>query len=306
MVTAMDKRKCRWSRFSLFAFLLSGVVTWKVFFSSTTYFESFPVQFSSLNHPMIDVEIEESSFPLLFDSGAAFQMSMQKELLENLQKNPCGKQICLNLKGEQSENLRFALPQVKLNSLIFENVVTLANTYDRGVTFWEVEKPSSSLKSKGYIGLKLIKERNWLIDLRHSVIMASNSPKELRKRGYDLDHFWEVPFKLERLGIFFPVLTDIGTLHLLLDTCCTCSLINGLHFSEEKNASETTCHGMPVFNSKKFMLNDYDFGEQSLNFFDITDKKEFSNVDGVIGVDFLKKHAVYLDFSKNVAYIEKN
>jgi len=29
------------------------------------------------------------------------------------------------------------------------------------------------------------------------------------------------------------------------------------------------------------------------------------NIDGLLGTDFLKEYAIYLDFSKNIAYIDK-
>jgi hypothetical protein len=51
-------------------------------------------------------------------------------------------------------------------------------------------------------------------------------------------------------------------------------------------------------------MGNTNFGPMDLYSFDICE--EMTDGEGLLGMDFLKKHRIYLDFDKKLAYIEKN
>jgi hypothetical protein len=61
---------------------------------------------------------------------------------------------------------------------------------------------------------------------------------------------------------------------------------------------------LTVTETAKFSMNSIDFGPQKLMLLDISE--QFDEINGFLGMDFLNKHIVYLDFAKNIAYIEKH
>ena len=88
----------------------------------------------------------------------------------------------------------------------------------------------------------------------------------------------------------------------MLDTGCTRSLlkpsvIEGLE-STEWNP------GLFSWHSSKFSFGGQGFG--SLDFLLVEMAPIFSKIDGMIGMDFLKEHVVYIDFQKKRAYIGKS
>ena len=55
-----------------------------------------------------------------------------------------------------------------------------------------------------------------------------------------------------------------------------------------------------MFSTKKFSMNRKDFGPFDVSVFQIGTSME---ADGILGVDFLKNYAVFLDFNNNKMWI---
>jgi hypothetical protein len=58
--------------------------------------------------------------------------------------------------------------------------------------------------------------------------------------------------------------------------------------------------GHLFFNSEIFVLGDKDFGEQRLTLFDF---KNLNGLHGTLGMDFLHRHLIYVDYLNKFLYI---
>lgn len=90
--------------------------------------------------------------------------------------------------------------------------------------------------------------------------------------------------------------------NLALDTGAFKTMVRST-LSEDELPAER-CFGMPVLNTSKFVLNGTDFGSRNLYFLDIT--PTLDDMDGYLGMDFLKEHAIFLDFERKMAHICKS
>ncbi|MCB9093328.1 MAG: hypothetical protein H6620_12305 [Halobacteriovoraceae bacterium] len=116
----------------------------------------------------------------------------------------------------------------------------------------------------------------------------------------------KVPFVKNNLGVCFDVRTDFGMLRLWLDTGCTMSLVKPSRFPKTRKVSGKARFGLPIFSSIDFTMNGHQMGPIEMLFFDIGDDGLLSEIDGILGVDFLKKYVVYLDFENSIAYLAES
>jgi hypothetical protein len=62
--------------------------------------------------------------------------------------------------------------------------------------------------------------------------------------------------------------------------------------------------GFSFFNTRKFSIGNNDFGSKNLFLYDIV--PELQEIDGLLGMDFLKNHVVYIDYKSRTVYIQDN
>ena len=161
------------------------------------------------------------------------------------------------------------------------------------------KRPSPTV---GYLGRGLLKKVNLLMDMECSKVILTNSFKKLKKSGYDLTNFEKIPFELIPKGILMLVDTDLGRMKLVLDTGCTFSMLHGF-LSPQNIEEDAYSYGFPTFKSTHFTMNGIDFGSQTFYFIDMTEA--LNDIDGFLGMDFIKKHVMYIDFLRKILYIQK-
>jgi hypothetical protein len=281
--------------------VLCGVV-W--YFHEDKYHVQLPIQFSSAGTPVTEVVIEKNSFLLEVDLGSKFPMSLRKTLLDQIsQKSTHGMGEWKDVKGNRYQAPSYAIPQISLATLALHNIVIQQedDEYLFNATIWDGENAGKhlALKSQGSLGMPLLRLHNFLLDLRHSALFISNDKRELKKAGYNIENFVSVPFEIGRIGIILKVTTGIGQKNLSIDTGSTLNLIRSSFFHEQKKPEEKP--GLPLFTST-LLVGGATFGSEDFYLYDIT--PELSDIDGFLGVPFLKKHAIYLDFQNKQAYIE--
>jgi len=129
-------------------------------------------------------------------------------------------------------------------------------------------------------------------DFPNSVMFVAKDIKVLQEdAGCSFNGFMKTPFDLTHCGVVFSVETDLGINRFLLDTGSTWSLFKSSQV--EKNGRS--------FTTDKFQIGEADFGKTKFWLYEFSDRLE---VDGVLGVDFFKKHAICLDFHNKIAYIK--
>jgi hypothetical protein len=143
----------------------------------------------------------------------------------------------------------------------------------------------------GRIGWPLFQQMNCFFDFPNSVMFVAKDMKTLQdEAGCALDGFVKTSFDLSHCGLIVSVETDLGRRRFLLDTGSTWSLFKNSQV-EKKGRSFTT---------DKFQIGGTDFGKTKFCLYEFSDLFE---VDGVLGVDFFKRHAICIDFHNKIAYI---
>ena len=162
----------------------------------------------------------------------------------------------------------------------------------------------------GEIGLPLLKQNNLVLDFPHSTIIACNHRKKLKEIGYPVEEMIPVPFEIvERAGgILLNVLTDLGAIKLALSTGVTLNLIRSSLLQENGAQRPVTIEmdgkNWDQLQSSAFVIGGENWGSQNLYLQDFpSDIRDFN---GAIGMDFLSKHILYLDFENQKVYIDRD
>lgn len=119
-----------------------------------------------------------------------------------------------------------------------------------------------------------------------------------------------VPFEIvERAGgILLNVLTDLGAIKLALSTGVTLNLIRSSLLQENGAQRPVTIEmdgkNWDQLQSSAFVIGGENWGSQNLYLQDFpSDIRDFN---GAIGMDFLSKHILYLDFENQKVYIDRD
>ncbi len=130
------------------------------------------------------------------------------------------------------------------------------------------------------------------------MIFVTSSMNQLKMDHWSICDLFETSFEMGRWGIVLSIETDIGTRRLILDSGASASIIknSSLNLSSIKKEAP----GRQMFTTTKFVIGGHDFGPVDLSLFEIASSID---ADGFIGLDFLKKYAIYLDFENSKAFI---
>lgn len=246
------------------------------------YFECIPVTFTGRGDPIIDVSIEGNAYPLVLDLGSSFPCSLRDEILQNIHKTKYGTSSWSDFRGQRYESPAYTIPELKINDLVFADMLIRQSREDFYVN---VTLKGSPFQPFGIIGLPILEKYNLFLDFPHSRIYASSDYLSLQQAGLFSRNLLAIPFTRCSDGIFLFVETDTGIHRLALDTGSTHTLIRAPH---------------PTF-TKKFSIMGHDFGERSI--MAINEELQF-DFDGFLGMDFLREHPVFIDYSNKVVFID--
>lgn len=251
------------------------------------------------------MEMENQILPIGIDLGASQDLFINLDMVA-LNKQPHGTERWMDVQGGKHCSPYYTLKQVKLQSLIFNKAKVIGKQSNDLPILWSnlsKEEKASFPISNGSMGRGLLVKKNWLFDLSKSIIIASNSHKKLKSDGYDLATFIKVPIVVSGNGVELEINTDIGKLNLVLDTGASYTLIRDTILPTEQ--CKSIKHGFPMLTSQKFIIGGYNFGDQNLHFFSISDDPKLSHLVGLLGMDFFKAHILYLDFQNSTLYIKR-
>jgi hypothetical protein len=292
--------KAHWLKF----FLLSGfdaisIWYWSCFVSS--YYFSIPVRIDDYwNLPLLQVEIEGNVYDVELDLGTRLS-TLPKDNLDGINKEFYGTFYGFDMHGKAYASSIYQVPKVK----IYDCLVPIMKICEESAEFIENSVLLGDAKDLPYIGRlgrEMFEDRNFLLDFSQSKMILCKKFKDLKRENYSLEEFTKVPFVLNTMGICLQVETDTGIKTMLLDTGASRSLIRRAPL-EEENVKEFS-RGIPIWYSKKLVLGGRDFGEKRFGLFKIA--SVMAQIDGILGMDFIKEHLVYIDMKQQVAYIGKN
>ncbi len=268
------------------------------------YHQKMNVSYGVSHTPLIHVKIDNTYYPLELDlAGSSSELTLSKEILNNIVKKLLNaKTQWRDLLGNQYKSSEYLISAIYFKDLKLKNIYAKEENqeYLDNITLWE-EEGDDLFEEYGTIGLKLAEKHNILLDFPRDRLFFSNNLGRLKKEGFDIDSYLPVPFMRLKEGIVFAIDTDVGKNNFLLDTGATISIFRETFFENEEKLNEI--HGKKVFFSSKFKIADCDFGKQDLILLNIS--SEFESFDGILGMDFIKKYVIYLDFDKKIMYLQK-
>ncbi len=284
------------------AFLIFSFVGW-YYYNNKNYHTQLSIQYTPANIPITRIGIEDKTYFFEIDLGSKFPLTLRKSLLEEINyKKFHGTGNWKDAKGNAYEAPSYLVPKIKLGNQILNEVLIQQEDDDYlfNTTLWDEENKGKNIVHSQYgsIGWPLLTKNNLLIDLQNSTIILSNDTGKLKEAGYNLNELTAVPIELTSIGIILQAKTDLGTQRFLLDTGSTLNLIEAHLVENQKCTLEK--HGLSLFTTSFFILNNQDFGRLDLHPYPITPTL---GINGILGIPFLKDHIVYLDFSSKVAYL---
>ncbi|MBX9745087.1 MAG: hypothetical protein K2X08_07765 [Chlamydiales bacterium] len=191
----------------------------------------------------------------------------------------------------------------------------------------------------GAIGRPILKRKNLLLDFPHKRFYLLQDNHSLKDCGICLEKMIKVPFIKSQSGIVFSIKTDLGELRFLLDTGTTLTLIRAsllenhvqrsdwdtknrvkpLQLNPDKkdssldqmtnegeafqNSRNPTKPLVTAFETQKFAISGVDLGKSLLYAFELSE--EISDIDGVLGMDFLGLHQIYIDYFNSTLYLSE-
>ncbi|MES2272778.1 MAG: hypothetical protein V4487_01100 [Chlamydiota bacterium] len=269
-------------------------------------FVKLPVKFFPFtDQPTIKIDIENKKYSLLIDLGSSHPIDLQKESIRKI-KNKKALEISnyIGIRGKYPTQA-FQLPEVKLLNLAIDGLVGFEENPNflndaktcQSFSLWSRFKDHLKLlTTDGRMGWTFFKEGTVLFDFPHSILVVAKDINSLiNQAGYSLEKFTRIPFEVQKWGLVLSIETDLGLQTFLLDTGATCSIIRASLFTENQKINNY------LYNTNKLRIGNNDFGHWVFQLFEYTDRME---CDGILGVDFFKKHTICLDFHDQIAYIK--
>lgn len=255
---------------ALLVFFAFGALLWHPF---SGYYHDFHVTYSQHNHPFVTTNLNNIPSTLKIGIGCRFPLFLQQETLDGINKQFLGTEIYHTIDGHQQETPYYLVPNLKIEDLVLKNVVVYQGHYD-------------------FLGKNLGGEFNLLLDFPHDRITVCDSFSKLKNKQIANKNWIQLPFEMHRTGIAFNVVTDFGMRKLVLNTESAISCLSSHVFPNDAR--------LPYISSS-FALSGHRF--PNVIFESIELPEDLNEIDGFIGMDFLKEHAMYIDYSNKMAYI---
>lgn len=284
-------KKNRWCYLGFGGLFLLGIVVWSCLFHMTRkVITVIPLTFPDTFTPCVATHIQGGIYYLKINFDSKLPLTLNKDILEKIEKSPHGTLEWTTEKGEKFSAPSYLVPSIKVGETVFKDVIICAT---------REEEPEGG--AVGEIGRPLLIQHSLFLDFPHSMMIVGENLSSLQKAGLYVGKTVKIPFKLNRGGIVVKVSTDLGLYKFSLSTSASHIIIRANQVKNllQKQVLDTS----PEIESIRFGLAGEEFGYQKLYPYDLTDI--LHEIDGSIGMDFLKHHSLYYDFKNLNAYIDK-
>lgn len=258
-----------------------------------------PVSISSdSGQPFFEIEIQGVKVPILVDLGSPTCLVLAEEIVEKIEeKTPYQGRSLIAMNGQDYFLEGYIVSDVRLRNLSIGKLeVSKAPRGFLGESglLWEGAPDEKGEERFGELGCAFFEmlKMPLFLDMSRSVLYLQANFERLAKEGYRPKQWIKVPFTLGPFGIVLEAQMDQGTKRLVIDTGATYSLM-----PKRDNPQE-------FYTSSHFQMGGKEFGSQRFLLYPFPDL--FSAVDGFLGMDFLQKHLVYIDFVHCLIYISPN
>ncbi len=260
-----------------------------------------PITYDSFRIPTIEVSFDGKTYPIGIDLGSVFQMTLQSSVLSEIGKIPWGERSWIDVLGNEYTSPCYLIPEMQIGDLVLPSVFakTESDEFTLNTTLWE-GRSNLPFKRSGSIGRALFRRKNLFLDFPHSQLVLCSTLDDLKKRGHPVDRLTRVPFTTTSLGVTLHISTDLGIKKFVIDTGATVNIIRSSLIPDSAACLKNE-HGLPYYVSSQLIIGGKEFGPINLYLIEISD--ELDDIDGILGIDFLEKQMLFLDFSNKVVYI---
>lgn len=266
--------------------------------------ENFPCRIpiyylSCSDSPLVKVNIEGSDYNLKIDLGTNSNFTLKSRVLDHIRdKKWEGKSRHTDIRNNQYESNKYKISPIKLGHLKIEDAI-VSEEHEFFIAVGS--KPFGSSKSDidkqlelidGRIGCSVFNSCSCFFDFKHSLFCVSPGFDEIKK-SINWSEGIEANFDYDKELICVEFLTEQGTKRFVLDTGASRSLVNRSSFIHA--------------NQKKLKIQKLELGSKNLGpwHFYCLDASEKLGADGILGMDFFKRFAVYIDFPNRKLFLLK-
>lgn len=249
------------------------------------------------DRPTVQIPIEGRNYSLMIDLGSNHPIDLYKESIVKIKnKTADGTTEYTGMLGKSYPVRRFLLNRLTIQGITIQDLPIYEESLDflqdaqtwTSAGLWQHFKDCLDRWTlDGRIGWPIFSKTVVFFRFPKSEIIISKNIPSLEK-SYSLSGFTQSPFEIN-WGPMLIIETDLGKQRFLLDTGATGSLIK-----MERDPNKQ------FYSTKQFKIGNHDFGPCELLTFPFTDQME---CDGILGIDFFKKHSVCLDFPNMTVYI---
>ena len=242
--------------------------------------------------PVIPITIDGVEIPLTLDTGGFEAIAISRSALHNLDVKYTGGYVwSVGVRGlfSPSRSRVFVIPELHIGGL------RLANIRGHEFTFADLhlaDKPPSALKN-GIVGLALLQRFKLIIDYPNSVCVLSIDGKFPPQYRPETWPSCKVDVSDPNIGIQSTIVAADRPLRCVWDTGASYSVIRA-GIAEPTRQTRRSNHQFVRFSS--LLLADHDCGPFEFAEFEFRQPP----VDAIIGYNFFKEHAVFLDVENGV------
>lgn len=258
-----------------------------------------PIELSQQGFPVVAIEIQGHSIPVIFDNGASrTSIALSQEIVKKLELKllPTNEKACFHDDTGKETCLKvYTIPELKIGHKTLRNVPCQlmdklwGGHYDEGFIWFEAAK-------NGVLGLDFLRQFNVLVDYPSS--RAILIPLGAYPHQYNVKNWIRMPVSTD--GIIVANINGVTT-KLVWDTGANHSIMKSTAkvLTEGKIATIKGDPPYQSFETTTFTVCDQPFPKTEF----FIQKSEFP-FDGLIGSSFFKEHPVFFDFKNNVMWVK--
>jgi hypothetical protein len=239
--------------------------------------------------PCVPIQLGNVTVELEFDCGFRGDLLLDHDILDPLTKTFLKESISYGVRGKSYQEKVYSLPQAKIAGVVFKHPEVKEGArefYQDAILSTNPRKTPIRIRP-GSIGWTLFSSLNLLIDVPHLKIGTCDSVETLLNQGYFENGYVMTPLLQNKPYIGIEILGSSGPLQCFFDSGATVCILN----------SETEGND---FQTETIQIAGNDFGP--LDFYPFPMK--LPNAPGAaLGMNFLSKHTVFIDFKRQMVYI---
>jgi hypothetical protein len=258
------------------------------------------IKFNAANIPCLLLTIGDQTISTKLDLGFEGNVSCLREVLAKIEdKKYLRTRKMYKFRGVCREEKIFVMPPFSLGKIVFSNMECQEDDVEfRTIGSLLKEGEEVSLSEPAIIGWHLFRTVNLLLDLGNSKIAFCDSLATLQNEGYADRRFVKSELLIKRGFIECNVTLPEGPLRCVLDTGCTWNI---LHKELEDNQLVEQMAWGPnnVRHVPSLKIGEIDFGAVDFHYLPVNLPID---VQAFLGMEFLSKHIVFIDFAENCIY----